>query len=109
MVSLEQAVAAPMASCRLADAGARVIKVERPEGDFARYYDGARARRVLVFRLAQPRQGIGRASIWRAASDKALLGAMLARADVFVQNLKPGAVAKLGFPIERAAPQRIRG
>src|SRR5258708_27471365 len=39
VVSLEQAVAAPMASCRLADAGARVIKVERPEGDFARYYD----------------------------------------------------------------------
>src|SRR5262249_28887956 len=38
-VSLEQAVAAPMCTCRLADAGARVIKVERPEGDFARYYD----------------------------------------------------------------------
>ena len=40
VVSLEQAVAAPMCSCRLADAGARVIKIERPEGDFARYYDG---------------------------------------------------------------------
>src|SRR5712691_10466252 len=39
VVSLEQAVAAPMCSCRLADAGARVIKIERPEGDFARYYD----------------------------------------------------------------------
>ena len=39
VVSLEQAVAAPMCSCRLADAGARVVKVERPEGDFARYYD----------------------------------------------------------------------
>src|SRR5215470_10806272 len=39
VVSLEQAVAAPMCTCRLADAGARVIKVERPEGDFARYYD----------------------------------------------------------------------
>jgi itaconate CoA-transferase len=46
-VSLEQAVAAPMCTCRLADAGARVIKVERPEGDFARYYD----------KLAVPRQG----------------------------------------------------
>src|SRR5258708_25198005 len=45
VVSLEQAVAAPMCTCRLADAGARVIKVERPEGDFARYYD----------RLAVPR------------------------------------------------------
>jgi itaconate CoA-transferase len=39
VVSLEQAVAAPMCTCRLADAGARVIKVERPEGDFGRYYD----------------------------------------------------------------------
>ena len=39
VVSLEQAVAAPMCTCRLSDAGARVIKVERPEGDFARYYD----------------------------------------------------------------------
>ena len=39
VVALEQAVAAPMCSCRLADAGARVIKLERPEGDFARFYD----------------------------------------------------------------------
>ena len=45
VVALEQAVAAPMCTCRLADAGARVIKVERPEGDFARYYD----------KLAKPR------------------------------------------------------
>ena len=41
VVSLEQAVAAPIASCRLADAGARVIKIERPGGDFARGYDAA--------------------------------------------------------------------
>ena len=40
VVALEQAVAAPVASCKLADAGARVIKLERPEGDFARGYDG---------------------------------------------------------------------
>src|SRR5437660_12050540 len=96
VVSLEQAVAAPMCSCRLADAGARVIKIERPEGDFARAYDHLvhgecsyfvwlnRGKESVVIDLAQP-------------ADKALLEAMLAKADVFIQNLKPGAVAKLGF------------
>jgi itaconate CoA-transferase len=100
VVSLEQAVAAPMCSCRLADAGARVIKVERPEGDFAREYDHLvhgecsyfvwlnRGKESLTLDLGKP-------------EDKALLEAMLARADVFVQNLKPGAAGKLGFAIER--------
>jgi itaconate CoA-transferase len=100
VVSLEQAVAAPTCSCRLADAGARVIKIERPEGDFARYYDKLaggessyfvwlnRGKESVILDLAD-------------AGDKALLAAMLARADVFIQNLKPGAVAKLGFAIER--------
>jgi itaconate CoA-transferase len=100
VVSLEQAVAAPMCSCRLADAGARVIKVERPEGDFARYYD----------RLAQGESAYfvwlnrGKESVCldlTRPDDKALLAAMLAKADVFVQNLKPGAIAKLGFPLDR--------
>jgi formyl-CoA transferase len=98
VVSLEQAVAAPMCTCRLADAGARVIKIERPEGDFARGYDDLvrdqssyfvwlnRGKQSVVLDLAK-------------AVDKALLAAMIARADVFVQNLKPGAVGKLGFPI----------
>ncbi|HWP25941.1 MAG TPA: CaiB/BaiF CoA-transferase family protein [Xanthobacteraceae bacterium] len=98
VVSIEQAVAAPLCTCRLADAGARVIKVERPEGDFARGYDAAvhgesayfvwlnRGKESVVLDLA-------------ADADKALLSAMLAKADVFVQNLKPGAIAKLGFPI----------
>jgi formyl-CoA transferase len=100
VVSVEQAVAAPQCTCRLADAGARVIKVERPEGDFARRYDGLvhgesayfvwlnRGKQSVVLDLAEP-------------DDKALLEAMLAKADVFVQNLKPGALAKLGFPFER--------
>jgi itaconate CoA-transferase len=100
VVALEQAVAAPMASCRLADAGARVIKIERPEGDFARLYDKAaggdcsyfvwlnRGKESVTLDLSRP-------------DDKALLAAMLARADVFVQNLKPGAIAKLGFPIDQ--------
>jgi itaconate CoA-transferase len=100
VVSLEQAVAAPTCTCRLADAGARVIKIERPEGDFARSYDDFahgessyfvwlnRGKESVVLDLAK-------------AADKALLEAMLRRADIFVQNLKPGTVAKLGFPIAR--------
>lgn len=98
VVSLEQAVAAPQATCRLADAGARVIKIERPEGDFARGYDsyvhGESANFVWLNR--------GKESVvldLAKAEDKQLFAAMLAKADVFVQNLKPGAIAKLGFPI----------
>lgn len=98
VVSLEQAVAAPQCTCRLADAGARVIKIERPEGDFARDYDdyvhGESANFVWLNR--------GKESVvldLARAEDKALFVALLAKADIFVQNLKPGAVAKLGFPI----------
>jgi len=100
VVSIEQAVAAPQCTCRMADAGARVIKVERPEGDFARDYDyivhGESAHFVWLNR--------GKESVvcdLTKAEDKALLEAMLARADVFVQNLKPGALAKLGFAFAR--------
>src|SRR5215472_11793969 len=167
VVSLEQAVAAPMCTCRLADAGARVIKIERPEGDFARYYDklavptsprlrGEVARRspkgegvagegdfpshrVLGDSPSPPPsphkrgEGVHRASgeeekgesayfVWlnrgkeslvldlARADDKTLLAAMLAKADVFVQNLKPGAIAKLGFALEelrRAHPRLV--
>jgi formyl-CoA transferase len=99
VVSLEQAVAAPMCTCRLADAGARVIKVERPEGDFARYYDRLAGGESAYFVWLNR----GKESLCldlNAAHDKALLAAMLAKADVLVQNLKPGAIAKLGFPVE---------
>jgi itaconate CoA-transferase len=169
VVSLEQAVAAPMCTCRLADAGARVIKVERPEGDFARYYD-----KLAVPRVHPPLEGEGRLPkqakrsggrrggvtadfntatseitpprlaslgdppppgegghradgqsayfVWlnrgkeslvldlARESDKALLAAIIAKADVFVQNLKPGAIAKLGFPLDamrRAHPRLV--
>jgi formyl-CoA transferase len=174
VVSLEQAVAAPMCTCRLADAGARVIKIERPEGDFARYYDKLavpraamaaklattaneraapaspppftgegkgggtqKSSRVQAHPLPNPPpeagEGVDRASgeeeqgesayfVWlnrgkeslvldlARADDKALLSAILAKADVFVQNLKPGAIAKLGFALEelrRAHPRLV--
>jgi len=100
VVSLEQAVAAPTCSCRLADAGARVIKIERPEGDFARGYDSlARGESAYFVWLNRGKESV--VLDLTKADDKALMERLLAKADVFIQNLKPGAIAKLGFAIER--------
>src|SRR6476620_5638097 len=100
VVSLEQAVAAPTCSCRLADAGARVIKIERPEGDFARGYDDlARGESAYFVWLNRGKESI--VLDLTRADDKALMEKLLVRADVFIQNLKPGAIGKLGFAIER--------
>lgn len=99
VVAFEQAVAAPYCTSRLADAGARVIKVERAEGDFARGYDAAvgglssyfvwlnRGKQSLVADIKDP-------------SDAALLHRILSRADVYVQNLAPGSAARAGFGSE---------
>jgi crotonobetainyl-CoA:carnitine CoA-transferase CaiB-like acyl-CoA transferase len=99
VVALEQAVAAPYCTSRLADAGARVIKIERPEGDFARGYDRAvhgessyfvwinRGKESIALDLRQP-------------EDKAQLKALIAAADVFIQNLAPGAAARMGLGSE---------
>jgi itaconate CoA-transferase len=97
VVSLEQAVSAPFCTRQLADYGARVIKVERPgDGDFARKYDRAvnglssyfvwlnRSKESITLDLAQP--------LGREALDR-----LIARADVFVQNLGPGATRRLGL------------
>ena len=96
VVTLEQAVAAPYCSSRLADAGARVVKIERPEGDFARRYDAAvhgsssyfvwlnRGKQSLTADIKDP-------------GDAALLHRILAKADVFIQNLAPGAAERAGF------------
>ena len=100
VIAVEQAVAAPFCSSRLADAGAHVIKVERPEGDFARGYDAAakgqssyfvwlnRGKDSVVIDLAtrEGREG---------------LEALIADADVLLQNLKPGSMDKLGFTLAR--------
>ncbi|HSO48157.1 MAG TPA: CoA transferase, partial [Rhizobiaceae bacterium] len=96
VVSLEQAVAAPLATSRLADAGARVIKIERPEGDFARGYDHAVHGESTYFVWINR----GKESICldlRQDEDMALLLRMIENADVFVQNLAPGAVQRLGI------------
>lgn len=100
VVAIEQAVAAPLATVRLADAGADVVKIERAEGDFARGYDAVakgqssyfvwlnRGKTSVTLDLAAPE---GRAELTR----------LLAEADVLVQNLKLGALARLGFSFGR--------
>ncbi|GAB5468426.1 MAG: CaiB/BaiF CoA-transferase family protein [Rhodospirillales bacterium] len=109
VVTLEHAVAAPYASCKLADAGARVIKIERHDGDFARHYDslaqGLSAYFVWINR--------GKESVClnlKAASDLAVFRAMLEKADVFIQNLSPGAMERMGLGVDslrRANPRLI--
>jgi itaconate CoA-transferase len=100
VVSLEQAVAAPMCSCRLADAGARVIKIERPEGDFARGYDNLVHGESAYF-IWLNRGKESAALDLNNDTDKAVMESILSKADVFIQNLKPGALKKLGFSVER--------
>ncbi|SHH35666.1 CaiB/BaiF CoA transferase family protein [Marivita hallyeonensis] len=96
VVALEQAVAAPYASGRLADAGARVIKIERSEGDFARGYDAlVNGESAYFVWLNRGKESI-RLDV-KKPEDHALLDRMIASADVFIQNLAPGAAARLGF------------
>ncbi|MEZ5847061.1 MAG: CaiB/BaiF CoA-transferase family protein [Geminicoccaceae bacterium] len=96
VISIEQAVAAPYAACKLADGGARVIKVERPEGDFARRYDSLAAGNSAYFVwLNRGKQSI--CLDLKSREDKALLERMIEKADVFIQNLAPGAMERLGF------------
>jgi itaconate CoA-transferase len=100
VVSLEHAIAAPFCTRQLADLGARVIKVERPgSGDFARGYD-------------QRVDGLASHFVWTNRSKESLtldlkqqaadgiLDALLAKADVLVQNLAPGAAARMGLSFE---------
>ncbi|GMA94656.1 CoA transferase [Pseudolysinimonas kribbensis] len=98
VVSLEQAVAAPFATRHLADLGAEVIKVERTDGgDFARDYDSS-IRGGLATHFAWLNRGKQSIALDLAADDgKSVLGDLLATADVFLHNLGPGAVGRLGF------------
>ena len=100
VIALEQAVAAPLCSSRLADAGARVIKIERPEGDFARGYDTAVNGESSYFVWINR----GKESVvldLRQEADKVRLHGLIAAADVFIQNLAPGAARRLGFGSEQ--------
>lgn len=96
VVALEQAVAAPLATSRLADAGARVIKLERPEGDFARGYD-ASVNGLSSYFVWINRGKESCAVDLRVPADLALVENMLANADVFIQNLAPGSTERMGL------------
>src|SRR5665213_1150863 len=96
VVAVEQAVAAPFCSSRLADAGAHVIKVERADGDFARGYDtAAKGQSSYFVWLNRGKQSL--VADIKNSADAALLHRILSRADVFIQNLAPGAAARAGF------------
>ncbi|MBT5265364.1 MAG: CoA transferase, partial [Rhodospirillaceae bacterium] len=99
VVSLEQAVAAPFCSSRLADAGARVIKIERPEGDFAREYDHqVKGQSAFFIWLNRGKESL--VADIKGSDDNALLRRILAKADVFIQNLAPGAAKRAGLGSE---------
>jgi itaconate CoA-transferase len=97
VVSLEQAVAAPFASRQLADLGARVIKIERPRvGDFARDYDQAvKGHSAYFLWLNRSKESLTLDVKHPEASR--ILAELIARADVFIQNLAPGAAQRLGL------------
>ena len=96
VIALEQAVAAPFCSSRLADAGARVIKIERAGGDFARFYDDVvKGQSAYFVWLNRGKQSI-ELDI-KDQGDAALMDRMIAGADIFIQNLAPGAAVRAGF------------
>lgn len=98
-------MAAPIASFRLAEAGARVIKIERPEGDFARGYD--RAANGISSYFAWANRGKESVALdLRAQEDRLVMDGLLARADVFIQNLAVGAIDRLGYGAETLRADR---
>ena len=99
VVAIEQAVAAPLCTSRLAAAGARVVKIEREEGDFARNYDTAAGGDSSYFTWLN--QGKESACLnFKEEGDASVLRNLLGKADILVQNLSPGALARAGFSTE---------
>ncbi len=108
VVTLEHAIAAPFCTRQLADLGARVIKIERPGvGDFARGYD-ERVRGLASHFVWTNRSKESLTLDVKHAEAAAILAALLARADVLVQNLAPGAAARLGLSYEALSPKHPR-
>ena len=100
VVSVEQAVAAPFATRQLADLGARVIKVERPgPGDFARDYD-ATVKGLASYFVWLNRGKQSLSLDIKSSGGRSVLASLIGRADVFIQNLAPGAAARLGLSAE---------
>ena len=106
VVALEQAIAAPFATRQLADLGATVIKVERPEGDFARHYDahvhGLSSHFVWANR--------GKQSVildLKNRVDRSTFDGLVAGADVFLHNVAPGAAARLDIDVEMLASDNV--
>ena len=99
IVSLEQAVAAPLTTRRFAQAGAEVIKIERPEGDFARYYDSVVFGESSYFAWLNAGK---KSVVLDVAEDQGfdVLQKLIDRSDILGQNLKPGALQKLGFELD---------
>ena len=93
VISVEQAVAGPYCGMLLADAGARVIKIERPGGDFARIYDRwAEGESAIFIWLNRGKESI--CLDIKSDEDMALLQNMAAKADVLLSNLAPGAMER---------------
>ena len=99
VVTVEQAVAAPYTSCRLADAGARVIKVERPEGDFARNYDSnALGNSAYFVWLNRGKESV--ALDLKNSKDFKIFEKIISKSDILIQNLAPGAFDRLGLNLD---------
>jgi itaconate CoA-transferase len=108
VVALEHAIAAPFCTRQLADLGARVIKIERPGvGDFARGYD-TRVRGLASHFVWTNRSKESLTLDVKHPEARVILGRLLAGADVLVQNLAPGAAARLGLDYETLAPEHPR-
>lgn len=107
VVAIEQAVAAPFCTSRLADAGAEVIKIERPEGDFARGYDTVAAGQSSYFVWLNRGKKSLTLDLTRPEA-KARLAEILQDTDVLVQNLKLGALDRLGFGVKKLADEYPR-